>query len=165
MLESDRERPPGTSRPPDLGSRVNPDRGSHVAALRIGGFLLTLVGGVLTAVGLISFFDAFGSMRPPRYFWCAFVGLPVLGLGLGLLRAGFLGLASRYVAGETVPVVADSIETVVDEVGPALRRAVSADPPGLNPEERLERLDQLLASGRIDEREHREQRERVLRDL
>jgi hypothetical protein len=51
------------------------------SALRIGG-------GIVPISGFASFFSAFGSMSPPRHFWIAFLGLPMVGLGVKMLNAG-----------------------------------------------------------------------------
>ncbi len=60
-------------------------------------------------IGLASFFSSFGGFSTPRYFWCAFVGLPLLGIGGFLTKLGFLGTVARYVAGETAPVAKDVV--------------------------------------------------------
>jgi ribosomal protein L40E len=78
--------------------------------LRVGGVVLVIVGGLLTLGGLASFFSAFGSFgAAPTNFWMAFIGLPMLAIGAAMLRAGYLGPASRYVAGEVTPVLRDSL--------------------------------------------------------
>jgi hypothetical protein len=78
-------------------------------ALRVGGLVLLAVGGLLTLGGMVSFFSAFGTGAMPTNFWMAFVGLPMVAAGVALTRAGFLGPASRYVAGEVTPTIADAL--------------------------------------------------------
>lgn len=73
------------------------------------GWLLVIVGGIFTLVGLIDFFSAFSGKGPPEKFWCAFVGLPMLGIGTFLLKLGYMGTVMRYMAGETVPVASDAM--------------------------------------------------------
>lgn len=51
--------------------------------LKIVGIILLLIGLALTAFGLYSFFSALSAKTSPKYFWCAGLGLPVLGLGFG----------------------------------------------------------------------------------
>src|SRR5437868_3667611 len=75
--------------------------------LQVGGPLLGIVGLIFTIVGLVSFFSSIGSFEPPRYFWCAFVGLPLIFVGLGMSMTGFLGAYYRYFAGEAAPVAKD----------------------------------------------------------
>ena len=79
--------------------------------LRIGGPILLGIGLVLAIAGFVSFFSAFGnpSGGMPTNFWMAFIGLPMLAAGASLTRAGFLGPASRYVAGEVTPTIRDTM--------------------------------------------------------
>ncbi|MBK9385961.1 MAG: zinc ribbon domain-containing protein [Planctomycetes bacterium] len=111
----------------------HPDHDDHRSILRFFGLILALVGGAFTGIGMLSFFSAFGGGGIPDKFWCAFVGLPLLGFGMMLLKAGYLGAMSRYVAGETAPVVADAadyllrgaqggVRDVAQAIGEGLRR-------------------------------------------
>ncbi len=75
--------------------------------LRIAGPTILVMGLVLTGIGLGSFFASFGSFGPPRYFWCAFLGLPLLFLGSVTTYLGFMGAIQRYLLGESVPVMRD----------------------------------------------------------
>jgi len=91
------------------------DQGTWRTFLRVGGLVLLGLGIILTAIALIGFFSAFGSFGSfgspgmPGNFWMAFLGLPLIGLGSTMLKAGYLGPASRYVAGELSPTVRDSL--------------------------------------------------------
>jgi hypothetical protein len=105
---------------------INPDASAQRTALRSLGVVLTVVGAGFTAVGMISFFSAFSSHESPSYFWCAFVGLPLLGFGTSLLKYGYLGAASRYVAGEVAPVATDTAKYVADEVAGSVRKLAAA---------------------------------------
>lgn len=96
-------------------SSIDPNHQQKQQGLRTLGGVLVAVGGILTAIGMISFFSAFGGFGMPRYFWCAFIGLPMLGIGGNLLRFGYLGTATRYVAGEVAPVVKDTIAYLRDD--------------------------------------------------
>ncbi len=89
--------------------------------LRSIGILVTAVGAIFTLVGLGSFFSAFGSFEPPRYFWCAFIGMPLIGLGTSLMRYGYMGAVTRYVAGEVAPVAKDTINYLADGTDGALQ--------------------------------------------
>jgi ribosomal protein L40E len=83
-------------------------------SLRTIGVALVVVGGVLTAIGLIDFFSAFGSFRAPTMFWAAFIGLPMIGVGLNLAKFGYMGAVGRYVAGEVAPVAKDTINYIAE---------------------------------------------------
>jgi ribosomal protein L40E len=97
-------------------------------ALRIGGFVAVGLGVVLTAIAMISFFSAFGSFGAPTYFWLGFIGLPLIAIGSWILKAGYLGPASRYVAGEVTPTLRDTLGAL--GVGP--NRLVCASCGGTN---------------------------------
>jgi hypothetical protein len=86
-----------------------PNQASVRSLLRIGGMVAIGIGIVLTAFALISFFTAFGSLEQPSNFWMGFVGLPLIGVGTWMLKAGYLGPATRYVAGEVTPTVRDTL--------------------------------------------------------
>ncbi len=96
----------------------------HTAArmvLRVGGPVIALIGLVLMIVGFGSFFAAFGSFEPPRYFWCVFAGMPLLMVGLVMCKFGYLGTIYRYWAGETAPVAKDTFNYVAEESQPGVR--------------------------------------------
>ena len=75
---------------------------------------MVVFGLVLTAIGLISFFSAFGTFQPPRYFWAAILGLPMIGIGVALTRLGYLGEIFRYLSGEVAPVARDTFNTMAE---------------------------------------------------
>jgi hypothetical protein len=101
--------------------------------LRAAGMLLAAAGAVLTGIGFVSFFQAFGGSEPPTRFWCAFLGLPLLGIGLSMMKLGYLGTISRYVAEETAPVAVDTLNYVARETKDALRESVAHIASGLSP--------------------------------
>lgn len=86
---------------------------------RIVGVVLLVAGLVFLGLGLQSFFAAFGNDDAgfPSRFWMAFVGILLLGPARWCLQAGFVGAASRYVAGETMPTVKDSAAYLSDGEG------------------------------------------------
>ena len=75
--------------------------------LRLAGPTILVMGMVLTGIGLGSFFSSFGSFELPRYFWCAFLGLPLLFLGSVTTYMGFMGDIQRSLLGESIPVMRD----------------------------------------------------------
>lgn len=106
-------------------------QGQTRETLRALGLILTLVGGVFTLVGLGSFFSAFGSFGTPRYFWCAFIGLPLIGLGTNLMRYGYLGAVTRYVANEVAPVAKDTINYLAEGTEEAMQKMGQAVGQGI----------------------------------
>lgn len=93
---------------------------------RWGGLVLVTVGGLLTLTAFADFFASFGDPASgmPTRFWMAFLGLPMLGIGSTMLKAGFLGEGARYVAGEVTPVAQD----VMGELGFRAGRATVTCP-------------------------------------
>jgi hypothetical protein len=82
--------------------------------LQVVGPLVAFVGLAFTVVGLVSFFSSFGSFQPPRYFWCAFVGLPLLAIGSTMIKAAYLGGIFRYLLGEVAPVQKDTFNYLAE---------------------------------------------------
>jgi RNA polymerase subunit RPABC4/transcription elongation factor Spt4 len=98
---------------------------------RVAGPLVALAGLIFMAVGLVSFFSAFGSFEPPRYFWCAFVGVPLLGVGMVLCKLGYMGKVIRYVAGEVAPVGKDTINYMAEGTKEGIKTMAQAIGEGL----------------------------------
>lgn len=105
-----RPTPPLPGLPAQAGART---------ALRVGGAVLLLLGVAVFGYGLVSVFGSMDSFDPPRGGQiAAFIGgLPLIGVGLGMLNAGFLGAQARYVAGETAPVLRDTAAYLSDGEG------------------------------------------------
>jgi hypothetical protein len=110
---------------------INPSQQSQRQGLRLIGGVLAVVGGILTAIGLFSFFGAFGGGGMPSLFWCAFVGLPMLGIGVQMLKAGYVGTIARYVAGETAPVASDTLNYMAGETKEGIRDVAAAIGAGI----------------------------------
>jgi hypothetical protein len=86
-------------------------------AFRVIGLVLLVVALGLLAVGLQNLFSTGDSFDGPDKFWMVFVGILMLGPAGWCLQAGFVGAASRYVAGETSPVLKDSASYLTDGQG------------------------------------------------
>jgi ribosomal protein L40E len=79
------------------------------STLRLAGWVALGIGIVLTGIALIDFFSAFGRFEQPRNFWMGFIGLPLVTVGTWMLKAGYIGPATRYVAGEVTPTLHDAM--------------------------------------------------------
>ncbi len=99
--------------------------------LRIGGILFVLAGLIFTGIGLASFFSAFGSRQSPEYFWCAFVGMPLLFVGIVMCNLGFLGAISRYITSEQAPVAKDAINYLAEETKDGVKTVAKAVAEGI----------------------------------
>lgn len=101
--------------------------------LRGVGLAVLALGGLLTLIGVGSFFASFGSfeIEPPRYFWCAFLGMPLLFIGGAMTMFGFLGAMNRYVAGESAPVAKDVVNYMGENVQPGVKSIARAVTEGI----------------------------------
>lgn len=135
-----------------------------------------ILGGIFALVGLGSFFTSFGSFEPPRYFWCAFVGLPMVAVGLSMLKFGYLGVFTRYVAKEAAPPAKDTFNYLAENtkegvktIAESIRGDSTASATPIKPvrtvEERLLKLDSLKQKGLLSEEEFQQQKRRILSDL
>ena len=96
-----------------------PQKNNHESVkkkLKIIGFSLLAVGGVLTVIGFISFFSSMGSFGPPKFFWCAFLGLPLLGFGAMITSMAFRRELSKYAKDEMMPVVKEAGKEIAPTV-------------------------------------------------
>lgn len=110
---------------------IDPRHSETRAVLRVVGPGIALVGLLFTVIGIGSFFASFGSFRPPQYFWCAFVGLPLLAVGVGISKFAFMGAIGRYIAGEVAPVGKDVFNYVASETKDSVRELAAAVGEGL----------------------------------
>jgi hypothetical protein len=110
---------------------IDPQHGKKKQVIRYVGIVLLAIGGLLILIGLGSFFAAFGSSGPPRYFWCAFLGMPIAFVGSVLTGYGFMGAVARYTAGEAAPVAKDTFNYMAEGTQDGVRTMASAIGQGL----------------------------------
>src|SRR6478735_4747043 len=99
--------------------------------LRVVGPIIALAGLIFMIVGMVSFFSSFGSFEPPRNFWCCFVGIPLLGVGLVMTKAGYIGSIFRYFAAETTPVATDAFNDMAEGAQPGMHTAARSITEGV----------------------------------
>lgn len=98
--------------------------------LKIVGPIVAAAGLILAVVGFVSFFSSFGSGGMPSLFWCAFVGMPVFVIGLGITFTAFRREIATYQKNESAPVVnefAEDIRPAVQSVASAVRETAAQD--------------------------------------
>lgn len=93
---------------------IDPNHERKRQSLRGVGLFLVALGAILLLVGLIDFFASWDSFEPPKLFWMAMLGMVLLGIGLKVAGAGFLGAITRYGAAEVAPVAKDALEYLRD---------------------------------------------------
>ncbi len=151
---------------------INPQaKGQRKALKTIGGIFL-IAGLLLSGFGVIDFFQSMNSMEQPKYFWCLFVGLPMFVIGIAALAFAYMGKTSRYVAGETVPVAADSLNYLgkntkegVENFSEAISSGIHKSKNNITIEEKLKTLDTLFENKHINEQEYKKQKERILNSI
>ena len=100
--------------------------------LRTAGPLALAIGALLTVVGVGSFFvSMFSHSGPPVLFVCAFIGMPVLFIGIVMCMFGFMGALARYVAAEQAPVAKDTIKYMAEGTQDAVRTVARAAAQGV----------------------------------
>lgn len=140
----------------------NPGHATTRTTLRMLGGIVAMAGVVFTAIAFINFFSAFGTMQPPRLFWCAFVGMPLIFVGGAMLKFGFMGAVTRYSANEVVPVASDSVKHVLGDAKELLQDI--AHPAG-DAQSRLEKLERLKDDGLITPAEYAAKRTEIIKAL
>lgn len=100
--------------------------------LRVAGPILALIGLGFIGLGTISFFSAFGSFEPPKLFWCAFVGIPLLFSGIVLCKFGYFGAVARYMAAEIAPVGKDTVNYMAEGTKDAVKTVARAVAEGVH---------------------------------
>ena len=116
---------------PELKRLQEPAQNSIRTLLRIAGSVIFLAGLVCTIIGTISFFVSFGSFGMPHYFWLAFIGMPLMFVGVVLCQFGFFGAVARFIAGESAPVAADTINYMAGETKGAVETVAKAAAKGV----------------------------------
>jgi hypothetical protein len=104
----------------------DPQHGDVRSMLRVIGPAMMVVGLLFMVVGIGSFFASFGSFEPPRNFWCAFVGMPLLAVGAMISKFAYIGAVARYLASEVAPVGKDMTNYMVDGTKDSVRDMATA---------------------------------------
>ena len=120
--------PEFTRRPetPELRRLQLPAQRSIRNGLRIAGPLILLAGLVCTITAFAGFFTGRLGL-----FWLGFVGLPLMFVGSVLCMYGFMGAVGRFVAGESAPVAADTVNYMAEETKGAVETVARAAAKGV----------------------------------
>ena len=116
---------------------IDPNHESTRGLLRTIGPLLAVVGGIFMLVGFVDFFGAINSGMSgmdgngPTLFWCLFVGMPLLGVGLTLTKIAYFGKIARYMSEEITPVATDTFNYAATHTQEGIREVARAIGEGL----------------------------------
>ncbi|MHC4985003.1 MAG: zinc ribbon domain-containing protein [Planctomycetota bacterium] len=136
--------------------QIDPGHAGTRSVLKTVGPLMILVGAIFAIIGMVSFFSSFNragrdfgspplssdspfdsvrsterSSGMPQYFWCAFIGLPMVGFGIMVTKYAYMGRVARYVAGEVAPVAKDTLNYMADGVKESVRELAGAVGEGM----------------------------------
>lgn len=89
-------------------------------ALRIIGFITLAIGLSLMIIAEVNFFN--GNMS---LFFMNFIGAPFVFIGAVCLMYGFMRTVSGYVAGETTPVISESVNYIYDGIKKSYKKVCS----------------------------------------
>ncbi len=163
--------------------KINPNHEKPRNFLRTVGPVLLLVGGGFMIAGFVDFFSAFGSFgKQPKLFWCFFVGMPFIFVGIVMTKMGYLGKVARYTSQELAPVGKDTFNYMAKETKEGVTDMSEAFFEGMSKglsqdegedeedkeltiEERIRKLETLRDKGLINEEDFEEQKDRILSEI
>jgi Double zinc ribbon len=109
-----------------MSNTLDPRHDEVRSILRTVGPAMAGIGLLFMVIGVSSFFSSMNSFEPPKYFWCMFVGMPLLGLGVMITKLGYFGAFARYMAGEVAPVGKDMTNYMVAGTKDSIRDVATA---------------------------------------
>jgi hypothetical protein len=108
-----------------------PEQNSIRKGLRIAGPVVFSIGLVCAIICVASLFASLGTYDHPRYFGLGFVGLPLMFVGSVLSMYGYMGAVTRFVADESAPVAADTVNYMAEETKGAVETVAKAAAKGV----------------------------------
>lgn len=90
--------------------------------LKIIGPILIGVGLIFAIIGFVDFFGSINSWGQPTKFWCLFLGIPLIGVGLMITLIAYQREVSRYMKNESAPIINETAE----DIKPAVKTFASA---------------------------------------
>jgi RNA polymerase subunit RPABC4/transcription elongation factor Spt4 len=113
---------------------IDPGHENVRGVLKTVGPVLLVAGGLCMAVAFIDLVltmmdDGF---RQPKFFWCFFLGMPLLVAGGAMTNAAYAGRIARYFSQEATPVATDTFNYAAKEVRASVRELAGAIGEGLS---------------------------------
>ena len=88
------------------------------------GTIFLVIGLIIDVLGLASFFIAFTRGGFPTLFPLLFIGFPLTGLGIYLLKASAVGTIFGYYSSQTAPIAKDVANYMLEETREELKKTV-----------------------------------------
>lgn len=98
------------------------------------GFIILPIGLVLSIIGFIDFFMSFNSMTQPKLFFCLFIGMPLVFIGIIFLILGFMKELNSFAASQSAPVHKDVINYMLDGTREEVNKTINASNKIICPE-------------------------------
>jgi ribosomal protein L40E/uncharacterized membrane protein len=122
----------------NLMNEIDRNHESKRNTLRTIGPLVLAIGVLFMIIGFVDFFSSMGmQFGGPNLFWCFFVGMPLLFVGVVMTSAGYAGTVARYQAAEIAPVGKDVINYMATETKDSIGSLVRSIHDGSNEQESL----------------------------
>jgi hypothetical protein len=101
--------------------------------LRVAGPVAAVTGLIFIIVAFADFVRATNNILgdSPKYFWCFFVGMPLLFVGIVMSSLGYVGAATRYMAAETTPVAKDTVNYMAEGTQEGVKTVARAITEGI----------------------------------
>lgn len=90
------------------------------------GFVFLPIGLLLAIIGFIDFFMSFNSATPPHLFFCLFIGMPLIFIGIVFLIFGFMKELNSFAASQSAPVHKDVVNYMLDGTREELSKTINA---------------------------------------
>jgi len=111
---------------PELKRLQEPGQNSIRNFLRVAGIALLVLGVICVAIGTALTFNGHMGM-----FLLAFIGIPLMFVGMVMCQFGFMGAVTRFIAGETAPVAVDAAKYAAEETKGAVETVAKAAAKGV----------------------------------
>ena len=111
--------------------KIDKNHNSSRNILRVVGPVILAIGIIFVITGFVSFFTAFHGNGEPKYFWCGFVGMPLVAVGGAITKFGYMGKVARYFAEEMAPVGKDTFNYMAHGTKDSVRDLAAAVGEGL----------------------------------
>ena len=98
------------------------------------GVIILPIGLVLSIIGFIDFFMSFNSMTQPKLFFCLFIGMPLVFIGIIFLILGFMKELNSFAASQSAPVHKDVINYMLDGTREEVNKTINASNKIICPE-------------------------------
>jgi hypothetical protein len=104
--------------------------------LRTLGPIILIIGLILLVIAISSFFSGFSNpgigMMEDNKFFLAFIGMPLIFVGVAMTGAGFMGSVARYQASEMAPVAKDTVNYMVEGTKDSIKEVSKSIQEGIN---------------------------------